>query len=1001
MNEITQNVYLWVLPGKETVTRRIEPGSFVTYEVIEPLDGVFYYDIFLRYRCGEGGVMSVHPNGAPLFTYEKLEPSETGKWIYCGTPMFAKGVQSLRVFNRGEVPLELDAVVMTYDKQYVSSGEADADLALLREGTEPALKRAAALMGKELDSRKNDENLKKLAQAGFLERPDQAVYTTDCRNGVPMGGIGAGKIELDGDGVFTAITINNNFDVPLYKTEGSFFAVRWNGGAKLLQTVNYNPYPFPTVKKVNFTGTFPSAVLRYPEDELPVRLSLRAFSPLVPNNVRDSAMPCVIFEFEAENTGAEEQEISLLFSWENLIGSGGSMRYKSRNPSIPTINIMNTWNPGFTWSNRAGTFQTAPASGEIGFSASSDHGNPASFGNYTMLTEDGEGVTCKRSWRVSSEGERLWKEFTETGELRESGEEQTGSDGDPVAGAVCRRVTVRPGETKKVPFVFAWYMPRLVNEAENDTAPYYTNFYQNSSEAARDTLERRDELRKGTLEIFGLLSRSTLPEWLKQKLVNDMFPILTCSYFTKEGYFSINEAPTGMMGCLGTMDQRLACNVIYTNFYRELDKSELNLFALTQGKDGSISHDLGAGTFEITERGGSWSDLASSFLLQIYKHYLYTGDREFFDAMYPRIKRAVAWQKTIDYDGNGIPDVGAGNGTTYDTYHWYGTSAFVAGLWLAELKACMRMAELQGDDSFKEECEAMFLRAQKSMIGELWTDRYDCGGYFKSYYDAAGTHRTENCFIAQLAGQWAADLMDLGDLLPEEKIRETIRTITRQNVRLEGMPGMNDETTPKGEYDWFGYTFVQYDEVYYGCLAIYRGFVEEGLECFRRVYEMNKHAPWNVPLTQHADGHIIGLPYYMTNPASFFILEALSGYVPDVVGGKMKLAPRIGKEERLSVPLFSPSLWIWFDYEQAETGRTYRVKTLKIIGKEQLSFERLITELPEGKKLCGVRCAGREIPYTVRGSRVEVEVSWALKEGTEETVELLLEPEKQEEEKKC
>jgi hypothetical protein len=50
--------------------------------------------------------------------------------------------------------------------------------------------------------------------------------------------IGAGKIELTPDGYFTAATINNNQDCPIYRMPGSFFAIRAERG----ESRDYLPY---------------------------------------------------------------------------------------------------------------------------------------------------------------------------------------------------------------------------------------------------------------------------------------------------------------------------------------------------------------------------------------------------------------------------------------------------------------------------------------------------------------------------------------------------------------------------------------------------------------------------------------------------------------------------------------------------------------------------------------------------------------------------------------
>ena len=96
--------------------------------------------------------------------------------------------------------------------------------------------------------------------------------------------------------------------------------------------------------------------------------------------------------------------------------------------------------------------------------------------------------------------------------------------------------------------------------------------------------------------------------------------------------------------------------------------------------------------------------------------------------MYDSVKKAVQYQISIDLDKNGIPDVGAGHGTTYDTYHWYGTSAFVASLWVTELAVCRKLAESFKDRDFEQLCSAYQKQACESMEKELWTKK-DYGDY--------------------------------------------------------------------------------------------------------------------------------------------------------------------------------------------------------------------------------------------------------------------------------
>lgn len=982
-----QNSFFWLVPQGGQPSLPLKKGESAAFDFIQCFDGRFSYDVWVYGLMERDVNLGLALDGQALYSSMRLQASGEKCWRQLGNLQATKGEHRAVVsaVNRDCV---LEGLLICRSTDYVQGGMATQHLPLIAAGGDIlALLQEAGLLEqqREKDAEKT-ARLKRLDKYGFLERFDQDASEGRCRCGVPMGGIGAGKIELDSEGVLTAITINNNCEVPVYKTRGSFFGA-WArpvpGGtqvdavgetqgsaaknaaaepaAMLLQTADPGGTGLPLADSIDFQGRFPRAKLVYYKEGFPAQICLRAFSGLVPYDQKESSLPAVTYEFTVENPTEQELEAAVLFSFENLIGTGGSMAYQSKNPDYAPTFIMNSWNPGYVWCDRRGNRQRAfSLEGREGIffdTAGGDHGDPASLGDYTLLcAESGSDVEISRaeSFDVWKDTKKIWTDFARDGVLGSmcaEGTEECGTARDRTscapdghcaetaflcgtediypAGAMAAKVRLKPHERRKITFIFAWNMPCYPDVSGKDMGVYYSNFFSSSREAALYMDKNRQRIYEGTTAFERYLAKSTLPEWLQEKLINDRFPIYTCSWFTKDGKFSINEAPAGMMGCLGTMDQRLACNSLYTNFYPALDDKELTLFADVQGEDGSISHDLGFGEFAEGPRKGNWSDLCSSFILQVYKHYLYTGNRAFLERMYGNVKRAVSYQLSTDDDQNGIPDVGAGRGTTYDTYHWYGTSAFVASLWIAELAVCERMALALEDADFAAECSARRKQACEQMEKELWTDRYPFGGYYKNYHDALGGRVSENCFIAQLAGEWFADLMDVESGLTKERVKEALGTIYERNVDIRDIVIMNDETTPEGDFYGFGYTFLQYDEVYYGCLAIYRDMIREGMRIFEKVWQRTKDAQWNIGLTYYTDGRFCGLPYYMTNPASLFLLEALSGWMPDAANGVLKIFPHT-QDGRLVLPLFSPRLWLMLDYEKKDGRAVYGLEVLRL-----------------------------------------------------------------------
>jgi non-lysosomal glucosylceramidase len=103
-----------------------------------------------------------------------------------------------------------------------------------------------------------------------------------------------------------------------------------------------------------------------------------------------------------------------------------------------------------------------------------------------------------------------------------------------------------------------------------------------------------------------------------------------------------------------------------------------------------------------------------------------------------------------------------------------GVSAYSGGLWLGALRAGEETARTLGETSTAEEYHQLFLKAQKTYIGKLWNGeyfRYDTGS---DYRDAIQTD--------QLAGQWYASMLGLGDLVPHEMQVSALKKIFAFNV---------------------------------------------------------------------------------------------------------------------------------------------------------------------------------------------------------------------------
>ncbi len=160
-------------------------------------------------------------------------------------------------------------------------------------------------------------------------------------SGIPLGGIGAGSVEVRPDGLFHDWLIFNSGrwspgspgpEHPPLGPGDLVFLVRTRSGEEppcvrwlAVSAGLHDLYSFAWLKcveSIHYEGTFPAARLTYEDEALPVRLSATAFSPFIPGDSEASGTPGFLVEFRIENPGAEDVDVSLLGTLRSAAGAG-------------------------------------------------------------------------------------------------------------------------------------------------------------------------------------------------------------------------------------------------------------------------------------------------------------------------------------------------------------------------------------------------------------------------------------------------------------------------------------------------------------------------------------------------------------------------------------------------------------------------------------------------------------------------------------------------------
>ena len=184
-------------------------------------------------------------------------------------------------------------------------------------------------LGQQASTKSGSELAERLNDPRLMAQGQTRVYCGEHLTAVslPVGGIGAGCININGKAERHSWQIFNNFNEVLMPH--SFFAVRakTESGEPVIRAMQTTAVgPFAAIDSLSFRGEFPFGWYDFEDNKLPVKISLETFNPLIPLNARDSSIPCALFNFTARNTSDKPVEVSFLATQKNAVGFSGDYR---------------------------------------------------------------------------------------------------------------------------------------------------------------------------------------------------------------------------------------------------------------------------------------------------------------------------------------------------------------------------------------------------------------------------------------------------------------------------------------------------------------------------------------------------------------------------------------------------------------------------------------------------------------------------------------------------
>jgi uncharacterized protein (DUF608 family) len=173
------------------------------------------------------------------------------------------------------------------------------------------------------------------------QREFNGIYSGEYLNRIafPLGGIGAGMVCLEGTGAFSHVSVRNSPDV---FNEPLIFAAITIKGKENLAKILEGPVPtwksfgnpgsgngggqtswgLPRFEKADFLARFPFTTIQLSDEEMPVRVAIKGWSPFIPANPDDSSLPVGAVEYEFTNNSGSEVEALFSFHSVNFMRKG-------------------------------------------------------------------------------------------------------------------------------------------------------------------------------------------------------------------------------------------------------------------------------------------------------------------------------------------------------------------------------------------------------------------------------------------------------------------------------------------------------------------------------------------------------------------------------------------------------------------------------------------------------------------------------------------------------
>jgi non-lysosomal glucosylceramidase len=902
--------------------------------------------------------------GRETFNFDELKrPLSIGSSQPAGVELMDCMIDEVAVYRRVLCECEI-----TDHADAMGWRERRIQLAQVRETR--ILEEKARLAHQEAERQKRAAQL--VQDPALFQRGEPFVYRDEHLGAIslPLGGIGTGLLQINGQAERHVWQIFNNHKHAL--VPHSFFAVRVEtatGGpvVRALQTAPVGA--FAAMESLSFRGEYPFGWYEFEDPELPIKVGMEAFNPLVPLDVRSSAVPCAVFNLSVENPTQQPVEVALLATQQNAVGYlgdnpiegrayagfGGNETKVVRDPGAVLLHMT---------SNKPAD---APGSGDM------------------VLMAMAEDALAAASWESVDE---LAARFAAQGSV--SGPERGGPSppGQTLDAALAVSFKLEAGARRSIPFALTWHFPnaRHGRGEWGGAGNMYCNVWPNALAVARELETSLDELTRDTRLYHDALYASNLPHWLVDRIGSQVAILRsrTC-FWTRDGYFGGWEGCCPESGCChGNCNHVWHYAQAHARLFPSIARRMRDQEFRFQEESGSIPHRQPKSFPAFDGQCGA--------VLNSYREHLISPDRKWLDENWPSIKRAMEFLiANWDKDEDGVPA-----GPQWNTLDGAlgGSSSWLGTMYLAALAAAEKMALLENEPQTAERYARIRASGSKKQDATLFGGEY----YFQVPDETPHEDYGTGCHVDQVLGQWWAHQLDLGWVYPPDRVKTALQSLFRYNFRgnMAGLvqvprkfvadedPGMQMIVWPDGVRPA---KVIRYgDEVMTGfeysaaAAMVQAGLMREGFTVVRAIASRydgrrregltpSRTASWGYSGNPFGDDECG--KFYARAMSVWSMVLACQGFVYDGPAGRIGFKPVWQPENHTS---FFTAAEGWGLFSQRREAGTQTERIELRYGK--LRAASLSFQIPEGTRPTevAVRLGDRVLPsaFTSEGTEVHV-----------------------------